>query len=101
MAEPQVASAPADTFPTVAARQAAFTEDILPDQVSQVCKRYVNSGSLRYCAAVSQWALRVQDNLELRVKGKLPAWLRGTFVRNGPGTFKGVKCDPALPCKLP
>ena len=36
VAEPQVASAPADTFPTAAARQAAFTEDILPDQVSQM-----------------------------------------------------------------
>ena len=30
------------------------------------------------------------------MKGKLPAWLRGAFVRNGPGTFKGVKCDPRL-----
>ena len=34
VAEPQVATTPADTFPTLAARQAAFTEDILPDQVN-------------------------------------------------------------------
>ena len=43
VAEPQVASAPADTFPTAAARQAAFTEDILPDQVTRVCRCHVNS----------------------------------------------------------
>ncbi|KAK9831473.1 hypothetical protein WJX81_008489 [Elliptochloris bilobata] len=57
------APAPAATFPTLAARQAAFTEDILPEQ----------------------------ENLELHVEGQLPAWLCGAFVRNGPGTYKGMR----------
>ena len=35
------------------------------------------------------------------MKGKLPAWLSGAFVRNGPGTFKGVKCEPCLPNETP
>ena len=93
VAEPQVAPASADTFPTVAARQAAFTEDILPDQVSGYACALETQKFPAVLHAAHQCALRSQDNLELRVEGKLPAWLSGAFVRNGPGTFKGVRCD--------
>lgn len=31
------------------------------------------------------------EELELEVEGKLPAWIEGTFVRNGPGTYKGMR----------
>eukprot|EP00884_Botryococcus_braunii_P007534 jgi/Botrbrau1/16782/Bobra.150_2s0016.2 len=50
-------------YPTLAARTAAFTEQIVPEQI---------------------------EELGLEVKGQIPKWLSGTFVRNGPGTYKGM-----------
>lgn len=29
--------------------------------------------------------------VEAEVQGKVPSWLHGSFVRNGPGTFRGMK----------
>eukprot|EP00884_Botryococcus_braunii_P018929 jgi/Botrbrau1/571/Bobra.0010s0037.1 len=51
------------SYPTLAARTAAFTDRVLPEQIQEV---------------------------ELKVKGQIPNWLSGTFVRNGPGTYKGM-----------
>lgn len=31
------------------------------------------------------------DSLHCRVQGKLPAWLQGSFYRNGPGGCRGVR----------
>lgn len=31
------------------------------------------------------------EKLPLRVSGSIPAWLHGDYIRNGPGTFKGMK----------
>ena len=31
------------------------------------------------------------EALPLKVSGSIPSWLKGSYVRNGPGTFKGVK----------
>lgn len=52
------------TYPSQAARQAAFTTDISPEQV---------------------------EALPLQVCGSIPSWLHGDYIRNGPGTFKGMK----------
>lgn len=35
-------------------------------------------------------ALQV-ERLPLKVSGSIPAWLHGDYIRNGPGTFKGMK----------
>jgi len=32
-----------------------------------------------------------KEPTEAIVEGNLPAWLHGSLVRNGPGTFKGMK----------
>lgn len=29
--------------------------------------------------------------MSLKVSGSIPAWLHGDYIRNGPGTFKGMK----------
>jgi carotenoid cleavage dioxygenase-like enzyme len=34
--------------------------------------------------------MQVQE-VDLEVQGQVPKWLAGSFVRNGPGTFKGMK----------
>ena len=31
------------------------------------------------------------DKLSLKISGSIPAWLHGDYIRNGPGTFKGMK----------
>lgn len=31
------------------------------------------------------------EEIELEVEGKLPTWIEGTFVRNGPGMYKGMR----------
>lgn len=31
------------------------------------------------------------EEVRLEVEGKIPEWLDGTFMRNGAGTFKGMK----------
>lgn len=53
-----------DTAPTRAAIDAALTTEFSPEQI---------------------------ERLPLKVTGSIPAWLHGDYVRNGPGTFKGMK----------
>lgn len=53
----------AGTHPTQAAVDACFTNDISPEQV---------------------------EALPLKVSGAIPTWLHGDYIRNGPGTFKGM-----------
>ncbi len=31
------------------------------------------------------------EPVEANIQGSIPAWLHGCFVRNGPGTFSGMK----------
>lgn len=36
--------------------------------------------------------LHVQTQpVDAAVEGKIPAWLHGSYIRNGPGTFRGMK----------
>ncbi len=42
---------------------------------------------------MSPWLIRNDSQIEevgLEVKGQIPKWLSGSFVRNGPGTYKGM-----------
>lgn len=52
--------------------------------VSKLCVQY---------AAHCNWGLlELQvERLPLKVTGSIPAWLHGDYIRNGPGTFKGMK----------
>ena len=55
----------------------------------------------RWCIADAHWhvcttshlcsCLCQTEALPLKVSGSIPSWLKGSYVRNGPGTFKGVK----------
>lgn len=31
------------------------------------------------------------EPVEATVEGKVPTWIHGSFIRNGPGTFQGMK----------
>ncbi|EIE20145.1 carotenoid oxygenase [Coccomyxa subellipsoidea C-169] len=60
---PTTSSAPS-TYPTEAARRTAFREDFTPE---------------------------LTEPVEANIQGSVPGWLHGSFVRNGPGTFSGMK----------
>lgn len=38
----------------------------------------------------SDFSVQIEPT-EVNVQGSIPAWLRGSYVRNGPGTFRGMK----------
>lgn len=38
----------------------------------------------------TEWVLCQVEALSLQVSGAFPTWLHGDYVRNGPGTFKGM-----------
>ncbi len=90
-------AAPPSTYPTPAARRAAFTEDILPEQVWPVRTLRHACGALegptegRSHQPDARPTRCRQDHVAVPVKGALPGWLRGAFIRNGPGTFRGMK----------
>ena len=42
------------------------------------------------CNQASSCCVQV-ERLPLKVSGSIPAWLHGDYIRNGPGTFKGMK----------
>ena len=39
---------------------------------------------------VLDFALQTEP-LEAAIEGKVPTWINGSFIRNGPGTFQGMK----------
>ena len=38
----------------------------------------------------TEWVLCQVKALSLQVSGAFPTWLHGDYIRNGPGTFKGM-----------
>ncbi len=38
----------------------------------------------------TEWVLCQVQALSLQVSGAFPTWLHGDYIRNGPGTFKGM-----------
>lgn len=45
-----------------------------------------------FCWHVHGRVLHLQiEPLPLEVSGNFPKWLHGDYIRNGPGTFKGMK----------
>ena len=45
----------------------------------------------RLCSSTDRAGSVQREPTQAAVEGRLPSWLHGSLVRNGPGTFRGMK----------